>query len=262
MTDANAQLQRLREVVARLRDPDGGCPWDLQQTHQSLAHYLVEETYELLEAIETDNRPAMREELGDVLLHVVFHAQLAEERGEFGLPEVVAGIADKMVARHPHVFGETKVEGAPEVHRNWEQAKQKAGKRVLDGVPASLPALHRAHRLTAKAATVGFDWPDAASVFEKADEELAELRQAVSQGELDAIEDEMGDMLFVLANLARKLDVQPEAALRRTLAKFERRFRYIEDALAAQGRHARDASLEEMDALWNEAKTARLPPGL
>jgi len=254
MSTVSANLERLRAIVAQLRDPDGGCPWDLEQTHRTLAPYLLEETYELLEALEQAQDGAMREELGDVLLQVVFHAQLASERGVFGLAEVVDDIADKMVRRHPHVFGDRTVGGAPEVQAAWERAKQNAGKRVLDGVPAALPSLLRAHRLTAKAATVGFDWPDATAVFDKVDEELGELREAVTSGNLDSIEDEMGDMLFVLANLARKLDVQPEIALRRTLTKFERRFRYVEESLLGHGRHPRDATLAEMDALWNEAK--------
>ena len=257
MTDSHPgpAIERLRQVVASLRDPEEGCPWDLKQDHMTLRRYLVEESYELLEAIEANNDALMREELGDVLLQVAFHAQLADERGAFTLEDVIDGIADKMVERHPHVFGDETARDADQVLENWERAKQKKGKRVLDGVPAHLPALHRAHRLTKKAATVGFDWPDPPSVFGKIREELDELEEAVATGSRDRIEDELGDLIFALANLGRKLDIPPEDALRRTLSKFERRFRHVEDRLAEQGRKPHEATLDEMDELWREAKS-------
>ncbi|MBH23043.1 MAG: nucleoside triphosphate pyrophosphohydrolase [Myxococcales bacterium] len=248
-------IERLRAIVAQLRDPAGGCPWDLRQTHATMTRYLIEEAYEVVEAIEAGDDDAIREELGDLLFQVVFHAQLARERGAWDLDDVINGIADKMIARHPHVFGEDRGETDPEeVRQAWERHKRSAGRRVLDGVPRAMPALQRAQRLTAKAATVGFDWERAERVLLKVDEELDELKEAVAGGDLDAIEDELGDLLFVLTNLARKLDLQAERALRRTLGKFERRFNHIEDRLIAQGGSPAEASLEEMDALWEEAK--------
>ncbi|MEL6179574.1 MAG: nucleoside triphosphate pyrophosphohydrolase [Myxococcota bacterium] len=248
-------MERLRTIVAQLRDPDAGCPWDRQQTHDSMTRYLLEEAHEVVEAIETGTDADVCEELGDLLFQIAFHAQLAQERGAYGWTDIIDSIANKMVARHPHVFGDAQGLDDPNaVVEAWERRKQQSGRRVLDGVPRALPALQRAGRLTAKAATVGFDWERAEDVLDKADEELAELKAAIAQGDRDAMEDELGDMLFVLANLARKLELEPERALRRTLAKFERRFNHVEDQLNARGSSPSDASLQEMDALWNEAK--------
>ncbi len=249
-----AQIARLQDIVRSLRDPSGGCPWDLQQTHASMTRHLVEEAHEVIDAIEDADDRALCEELGDVLFQVIFHAQLAQERGAFDLQQVFDGIADKMVERHPHVFGSQKVSGAESVIENWERRKQRKGKGVLEGVPRSMSALRRAQRLSAKAATVGFDWPDTSSVLQKLDEELGEFREALHEGDRAHIEEELGDILFCLVNLARKLDVQAEDALRYTNTKFERRFDYVERALAQRGSSPRESSLEEMDALWNEAK--------
>lgn len=245
---------RLTTIVAALRHPETGCPWDLKQDHRSMAAYIIEEAYEVLDAIDEQDHEALREELGDLAFQVVFHAQLADERGEFNIDDVLNGVADKMVERHPHVFGERQERDADSVLQNWERRKQRLGRGVLDGVPRAMPALQRAARLTSKAATVGFDWPDHAQVLEKIDEELDELKEAVASLDSDAIEDELGDALFAIVNLARHLKIDPEAALRRTNDKFTARFQHIEGALKAQGRHPADASLEEMDALWNDAK--------
>lgn len=253
----------LEEIVARLRDPQTGCPWDLQQDHASMAPHFVEEVYEVLDAIDEGDPDALREELGDVLFQIVFHCQLAGERGSFTLADVEAGIATKMVARHPHVFGE---DSGPPGDAAWVLERWEAGKRrrraergasVLDGVPRQLPALQRAQRLTAKASVVGFDWPDVPSVLDKVDEELAEVRQAMASGDADAVADEVGDLLFAVVNLARKVGVDAEQALRGTNRKFCDRFTHIETQLAARGSSPEAASLGEMDALWNDAKYAQ-----
>lgn len=245
---------RLAAIVAALRHPETGCPWDLKQDHRSMAPYVIEEAYEVLEAIEGQAPGPLREELGDLAFQVFFHAQLASERGHFDLDDILTGIADKMVARHPHVFGDQHERDAESVLQNWERRKQRQGRGVLDGVPRAMPALQRAARLTAKAATVGFDWPDHHQVIDKIDEEIAELKEAVAERDDDAMEDELGDALFAIVNLARHLNIDPEAALRRTNDKFTARFQHIERALSEQGRHPAEASLEEMDALWNDAK--------
>ena len=258
------QTQRLLEIMAQLRDPVRGCPWDRQQTFKTIAPYTVEEAYEVADAIEREDLAALREELGDLLLQVVYHARMAEEAGLFGFEDVAAGIGDKLVARHPHVFGAAKIEDAAQQTHDWES--RKAGERaaksqpgVLDGIPVSLPSLTRAEKLQKRAARVGFDWPELAPVFGKIREELMELEQEVSAKAPDArLEDELGDVLFAVANLARKLGVDPEQALRGTNRKFERRFRHVEARLAEGGRKPEQATLQEMDGYWDEAKARGL----
>lgn len=249
----------LVEIMARLRG-ENGCPWDREQTAESIKPYLIEETYEVLEAIDEQDPAKLKEELGDLLLQVVFHAQMAEEVGAFGITEVLASINEKLRRRHPHVFGDVTAETAQEVLFNWEQIKHGEREKaqgqasVLDGVPRELPALLRAHRLQEKAARVGFDWKEATEVLRKVEEELDEFRAALEGQASDRMEAELGDLLFALVNLSRFLAVNPEEALHKTIARFIGRFRYIEEELARRGRSLRQASLEEMDALWAEAK--------
>jgi tetrapyrrole methylase family protein/MazG family protein len=256
----NALFAELVEIMARLRGEDG-CPWDREQTPESIKPYLIEETYEVLEAIGEQDPAKLKEELGDLMLQVVFHAQMAEEAGAFTISDVLAGINDKLTRRHPHVFGDGTAETAQEVLFNWEQIKQserrtaKGEASLLEGVPRELPALLRAHRLQEKASRVGFDWREIQGVFHKVEEELAELRAAMEGQAGDRVEAEFGDLLFALVNLSRFLAVNPEEALRKTIARFIARFRYIEEELARCGRSLREATLEEMDALWAEAKS-------
>lgn len=253
-------LDPVVDVMARLRSP-GGCVWDIEQTHQSLRRYLVEEVYEVLEAIELADGVMLCEELGDLLLQIVFHARVAEESGGFTMQDVIDTVTEKMVRRHPHVFGEITVRDAAEVVVNWEQIKkrEKAGERtrVLDGIPIGLPSLMAAYKLQAKAAKVGFDWPEIAPVWDKVSEELAELKEATllpADKRAARTEDELGDVLFAIVNLARFLGIDPETALNRTNNKFRRRFTYIEDSLKAQNKHWEDMDLAGLDALWDEAK--------
>jgi MazG family protein len=253
---------RLVEIMARLRAPEGGCPWDVEQTFATIAPYTIEEAYEVADAIERGDMGDLKDELGDLLLQVVFHARMAEEAGEFDFAAVAAAICEKMVRRHPHVFGEEQVQGVADQNLRWEaiKAAERAGKGkdapqgVLEGVPIALPALTRAAKLTKRAARVGFDWPDCAEVIAKIREEVEEVEVEIAAGELDKAREELGDLLFVCANLARKLDVEPEKALRAANAKFIRRFSHIEARLAAQGRSPAASDLQEMDALWDEAK--------
>ena len=258
------QTQRLLEIMARLRDPERGCPWDKQQSFKSIAPYTVEEAYEVADAIERDDLPALREELGDLLLQVVYHARMAEEADLFRFEDVAAGIADKLTARHPHVFGAAEMRDAADQTRDWEahKAHERAAKSqtgVLEGIPVGLPGLTRAEKLQKRAARVGFDWPELAPVFAKIHEELGELEQELAAGAAhDRLEDELGDVLFAVANLARKLHVDPEQALRGTNRKFERRFHHVETRLAEQGKQPAEASLEEMDRYWDEAKARGL----
>lgn len=251
----------LVEIMARLRG-ENGCPWDREQTSESIKPYLVEETYEVLEAIDDQEPAKLREELGDLMLQIVFHSRMAEEAGVFSIGDVLAAINSKLVRRHPHVFGEVKAETAQEVLFNWEQIKQterrqaKGQASLLDGVPREMPALLRAHRLQEKASRVGFDWKEAQEVLRKVEEELEELREAMQGQAADRVEAELGDLLFALVNLSRFLAVNPEEALRKTIARFIARFQYIEEELLRRGRSLRQATLEEMDALWAEAKAA------
>ncbi|HEV2212408.1 MAG TPA: nucleoside triphosphate pyrophosphohydrolase [Gammaproteobacteria bacterium] len=257
-------MERLLEIMARLRHPEEGCPWDRQQTFRSIAPYTVEEAYEVADAIERDDLTALEEELGDLLLQVVYHARMAEEAGRFRFADVARGIGDKLVARHPHVFGMAKMRDAEHQSRDWEarKAEERAGRDAdgaLDGVAAGLPALTRADKLQKRAARVGFDWPELKPVFAKVREELAELEHEVgSASPQERLEDELGDVLFAVANMARKLGVDPEQALRGTNRKFERRFRHVEARLKERGLKPEQVSLEEMDSYWDEAKRAGL----
>lgn len=261
MTDKQTPLQRLRSIMERLRDPENGCPWDVAQTFETVAPYTIEEAYEVDDAIRRGDMAELKNELGDLLLQVVFHSRMAEEAGLFDLDDVAAAISDKMVSRHPHVFGDKSYADAEAQTQDWErlkaaERKEKTGSDgLLDDVPLALPGLKRAQKLQKRAATVGFDWPDAERVLEKVDEELAEVREAIALNDADKIEDEIGDLLFVCTNLARKTKVDGEAALRRANAKFERRFRYIEATLKAQKRDIRETALDEMEVLWVEAKS-------
>jgi MazG family protein len=261
------EFNELVAVMERLRAP-GGCPWDREQTYASLAQYLLEETYETFDAIQeadqTGDTTNLREELGDVLLQVVFHSTIAAEKGDFTIDEVVKGVTEKLVLRHPHVFGEEELATAADVLNNWDKLKanerEKSGKiekekdSILDDVTLHFPALLEGLKLTKKAAKVGFDWTDAAEIFDKLNEELDELNQAIAADEQAKIEEEIGDLLFVVVNLARKLEVEPETALKKTNHKFRRRFKFIEQQLKERGRSLEESSLEEMDALWNQAK--------
>jgi MazG family protein len=259
MSRAATAIDRLLAIMARLRGPNG-CPWDLEQTLETLRPYVLEETYEVLEAIDGGDASAHREELGDLLLQIVFQAQLREEAGLFGFADVADAISDKLISRHPHVFGDGQVKDAAEVLTQWAALKREekrakgAALGALEGVPRELPALARADRLTEKASRVGFDWPDAAGARAKVAEELGELDEAIASGRRAEIEHELGDTLFALANLARKLGVAPEEALRGTVGRFISRFTHIEAALAARGAAPGSASLAEMDRLWDEAK--------
>ena len=242
------------EIMRRLRE---GCPWDRKQTSASLRPYLIEEAYELLEAIDSGKADAVREELGDLLLQIVFHARIAEERGEFTMDDVVEGISQKMISRHPHVFGDAKYETPEEVVGQWEQRKREEGKlrdSLLSGVPHSMPALLRAQRLQSRAAKVGFDWSRVEEVLAKVEEEMAEFREALKGGRKDEVQDELGDIFFALVNVSRFLEIDSEAALRGTIAKFIKRFRHIEMAAEAAGRSMNEMSLDEMEALWQESK--------
>ncbi len=255
-------LERLLQIMARLRDPQQGCPWDLEQTFSTIAPYTVEEAYEVADAIERGDLSDLKEELGDLLLQVVFHSRIAEEQGAFAFEDVARAINDKMVRRHPHVFGEASFASGQEQTAAWEamKAQERAGKgrdqSLLDDVPRGLPALTRAVKLTKRAARVGFDWPNTDFVLEKLREEIGEMEAEIEARDHEALRGELGDVLFVLANLARKLDIEPEDALRSSNAKFVRRFQFIEQALAERGRSPEQSDLEEMDALWDAAKAA------
>jgi MazG family protein len=261
------QLDELISIMARLRAP-GGCPWDREQTYASLSQYLLEEAYETFDAIQETDQTGdvthLKEELGDLLLQVIFHSTIAAEKGDFTIDEVAAGITQKLILRHPHVFGDAKLERAEDVLDNWDKLKaderkasgkaEKPPDSILDDVPVHFPALLEGLKLTTRAAKVGFDWEDTDQIFAKLDEEVAELRAALDGGDRGEVADEIGDLLFVLVNLARRLDVEPETALKRTNRKFRQRFRFIEDGLKAKGRSPAEASLTEMNDLWNEAK--------
>ncbi len=249
-------FDELVQIMERLRAP-GGCPWDREQTHRSIRKYVIEEAYEVAEAIDRDDPHELCGELGDLLLQVVFHAEMAREAGRFTIEDVCRRISEKMRRRHPHVFGDVEVVDAAEVVRNWEAIKageRGAGASAIDGVPRSLPALQRAERLGEKAARVGFDWPDAPAVLAKVDEERRELGEALAGGDRERITAELGDLLLAIANLARKLDVEPEAALAAAVDRFEARFRHLEGELRAAGRKVASTSPEELDRLWEEAK--------
>ena len=260
-------FDELVNVMARLRAP-GGCPWDREQTYESLAPYLLEEAFESFDAIQEagEGKPEnLREELGDLLLQIIFHAQIAEELGDFTIEDVCETITKKMILRHPHVFGDKKFDTATDVLDNWDDLKkaeravtkkeEKAKDSILDEVPLTFPALIEANKLTKKAAKVGFDWENIEQIFEKLNEEVEELKAEISGDENGRIEEEIGDLLFVVVNLARKLDVEPETALKKTNRKFRRRFKFIESELKKQAKSFEESDLEEMDALWNRAKS-------
>ena len=241
--------------MAQLRAP-GGCPWDREQDPHSLKPYIIEEAYEVCEAIEDGNPSVLRDELGDLLFQVVFQSQIASERGHFTFDDVVNAISDKMERRHPHVFGDETVSSAEEVAQHWEQrkVKEKGRKGLLDGVPKSLPALRKARRVTEKAALIGFEWPSIDGALDKVNEEMLELNEARQSNDRDAISHEFGDVLFALVNVGRFLDLDPEDALRETVARFMRRFEFVEEPIRKAGKSMESATLDEMQAYWEEAK--------
>lgn len=263
-------FDELTAVMERLRAP-GGCPWDAEQTYQSLSQYLLEEAYETFDAIheasETGDTANLKEELGDLLLQVVFHSTIGKERGDFTIEEVADGVAKKLVLRHPHVFGDAKLAKAQDVLDNWDKLKaderaasgkaEKPKESILDEVPIHFPALLEALKVTKKAAKVGFDWENASQIFDKISEETEELKSAIEQRDNANIDEEIGDLLFAVVNLARHLDVEPETALNRTNRKFRQRFKFIEQELKNKGQPLEDASLQEMDELWNRAKGSK-----
>lgn len=252
-------LDPLVKVMATLRGAKG-CPWDKEQTHESLRRYLIEECYEVIEAIDEKDMNKLEEELGDLLLQVVFHAYLAEEAQAFDINDVIEGVVTKMIRRHPHVFGQTKVHNSEEVLVNWTAIKQQErelnghDEGVLSGIPQMLPALMRAYKIQGRAARVGFDWPSVDGAWEKVSEEAAELKAAANSGDRQAIVEELGDLLFAVVNVARFLQVEPELALAATTDKFERRFHYIEQQARLKGHSPESLSLEDLDALWEQAK--------
>ena len=252
----DVDIQPLVDVMRTLREP-GGCPWDREQTHASIRSNMIEEVYEYLEAVDAEDTEGMREELGDILMQIVFHARMAEEAGRFDLQDVIDEVVDKLIRRHPHVFGETKVTGSDEVLINWEAIKKTEKterKHVLDGVTQGLPALLRAYKLQSKAAKVGFDWPDVKGVWDKVQEELAELQEALASGDRAAAENELGDVLFALVNYARHQKIEPEVALNGTNNRFAKRFAHVESCVEASGKAWQDFSLDELDQFWDEAK--------
>jgi nucleoside triphosphate diphosphatase len=266
--DPEGGIARLVAIMRRLRDPESGCPWDIVQTFDTIAPYTIEEAYEVADAIARRSHGDLTDELGDLLLQVVYHSRMAEEEGTFDFDAVVRGISDKMIRRHPHVFGTESRDKTPEQQvRDWESLKaaERAGRpqnaSVLDGVSLGLPALTRAVKLQNRAARVGFDWPDATAVLDKIAEESLELAEAQAAEDAERVFEEYGDLLFVMANLARHYGIDPESALRAANAKFTRRFHGIEAALLAQGRTPEDSNLQEMDALWDAMKRSEKPEG-
>jgi MazG family protein len=253
-------IEDLLAVMARLRNPEGGCPWDLEQNFKTIAPYTVEEAYEVADAIERGSMDELKDELGDLLFQVVFHAQMAGEQGAFDFNDVVTNVTDKMIYRHPHVFGEAKAASAGDVEgRIWEEQKDKEKKRqglesILDDVPLALPAIKRAQKLQKRAARVGFEWAKPADVLDKMEEEIGEMRQALKDGKQEEIVDELGDLFFVLTNFGRMLGADCEEALQHGNRKFTRRFQGVEKALKAQGKKPEESTLEEMEALWQAEK--------
>jgi nucleoside triphosphate diphosphatase len=256
---AGKTFAELVRIMERLRGP-GGCPWDREQTRESIKPYLIEEAYEVAEAIEDNNIDDLRAELGDLLLQVVFHAEMAREEGLFTITDVIQSISDKLIRRHPHVFGDKEVSDSAEVLRNWarikaDERKDREDRSTVSGVPRALPALLRAHRLSEKASRVGFDWEQASEVLEKVREELSELQAAVELADRSEAEAELGDLLFALTSLGRHLNIQAEDALQRANDRFIRRFRYVEERLAERQQDVHETSVQEMNSLWEEAKT-------
>lgn len=251
-------FEGLLEIMKVLRGPNG-CPWDKEQTYRDINPYMLEEVHEVMEAIDKNDMNSLKEELGDLLLHIVFHAQMATEDGVFDINDVLKNICEKLVRRHPHVFGSTKAKNSDDVIKNWEQIKIREGtgktkKSILGGVPRNLPALLKAYRLGEKASRVNFDWPDADGILNKLNEEIRELNDARTSHNREAIEHEFGDILFTLANIGRFLKINPEDALRKTTNKFIKRFQWIEKALESQNESIKEKSLDELDQLWEEAK--------
>jgi len=261
--NSQTPIERLRAIMARLRDRQRGCPWDIQQTFATIAPYTIEEAYEVADAIARNNLGDLRDELGDLLFQVVFHSQMAQEQCAFNFDDVANAIANKMEHRHPHVFGSATIEDAAAQTVAWEEQKRRErserGSGVLDEVPVGLPALTRANKLGKRAAQVGFEWPDVLGALDKVEEEFGELRAEIRDGATrEAIAGEIGDLLFSLVNICRYLQIDPEGSLRRTNSKFEKRFRYIEERLRERGTSPDQSTLEEMDALWDEAKQKRI----
>ncbi len=253
-------IDALLEIMAALRDPEGGCPWDLEQTFKTIAPYTLEEAYEVVDAIRENDMAALKDELGDLLLQVVYHARMAGEAGHFDFSDVVNAISNKMIRRHPHVFGEAKVSDVEAQSENWEtikaaeRAKKGSSNGLLDGIPNALPALLLAEKLTKRAARVGFDWDGPEQVYEKLTEEVGEVKEAAASGDPEALADELGDVLFVLANLCRKYGVNPEEALGRTNAKFRQRFAIMEREAGDRGLNLSDLTLARLEQLWDGAK--------
>lgn len=251
------------EIMRRLRGP-GGCPWDAEQTHDSLKRYLIEECYEVIEAVDTGDDEHLKEELGDLLLQPLFHAAIAEERGAFTIDDILGTLSDKLVRRHPHVFGDQEIRTSDEQVANWEKIKKEekgeARKSALSGVPPHLPSLMKAQKITEKAARVGFDWEQTDQVYAKVLEELHELEETMATGDQERMEAELGDLLFAIVNLGRFLAVNPEEALRKTISRFESRFHHIEETLHRHGVNLKDASADEMERLWEEAKMMERRP--
>lgn len=257
MRSESTGFETLVEIMRRLRAP-GGCPWDAEQTHESLTRYLLEETYEVIEAIDSKSADHIKEELGDLLLQPVFHAAIAEEAGSFTISDVIQTLCDKLVRRHPHVFGDLQISDSHAQVENWEKIKkaEKGEERrsALSGVPPQLPSLLKATKITEKAARVGFDWEHVDQVVAKVMEELHEFEEAMSTGSNERMESELGDLLFAIVNLGRFLSINPEEALRKTINRFQSRFQHVEDRLHEQGISMKETSLQEMDRLWEEAK--------
>jgi MazG family protein len=262
-------ITALLEIMRALRNPDGGCPWDLEQNFDTIAPYTLEEAYEVADTIERKDFTGLKDELGDLLFQVVYHGQMAEEAGHFRFSDVVENVCEKMIRRHPHVFGDADIKTSEHQTQAWEEVKAAERSRkskghekpigTLDGLPLALPALARAVKLQRRAARVGFDWPDTSDVLDKLNEEMHELADEVARDRTSPkVSEELGDLLFVYANLARHLEVDPEQALRSANAKFERRFRYIERELEQRGKRPTDSDLEEMDSLWDAAKAAEM----
>jgi tetrapyrrole methylase family protein / MazG family protein len=264
MNEKRADISKLIDLVKQLRG-ENGCPWDKEQTRETLKPMLIEEAYEVLDALDAEDPPELKEELGDLLFQIVFHSQIANELGEFNLADVIDRSHEKMVRRHPHIFGEADLKTSEDVLKNWEDIKAaekgiqsssipESERSLLDGMPSKLPALHRAYQMTAKASRVGFDWACLEDILAKLQEEASELVEAQSRQDATKVAEEVGDLLFTAVNVARFLGIDPETALRRSNEKFSRRFRYIETAIKRQGRALRNAPLSEMDALWDESK--------
>jgi tetrapyrrole methylase family protein/MazG family protein len=259
MSETGKAFEELVEIMTRLRG-ENGCPWDHQQTHESLKKYMIEETYEAVDAVDSGDMNHLREELGDVLLQVIFHAEIARENGVFDIDDVVEGISSKLLRRHPHVFGDTQVECAEEVLQRWDQIKagekgHKTRSSILDSVPRSLPALARAMEISKRAARAGFEWPNTDAVIDKVHEEVSELQVELESTDQERISDEVGDLLFTIVNVARWRNVDPEDALRRMIDRFTARFRRIEETAVESGRSMEEMTIEEMDAVWHQAKT-------